>query len=151
MTRKLKKILLDQLYQGATPKDLALAVSFAFILGTIPIMGATTILCVAVGPSLKLNHPTMQFINYLITPLQLILIPVFLRTGEYIFNAEPIAFSPTVIIADFMAGPLGFLAQYGMAGAMAVFAWSIIMPWFGVILFFFVKSILEKVVREKSK
>ncbi len=51
---------------------------FSLSLGTagslIPILGVSTALCAVVAVILKLNMPAIQLVNYLLTPLQLILV-----------------------------------------------------------------------------
>src|SRR5689334_17974687 len=85
--RRLVAPLLAQLRQGVTPGELALSVSLGTALGLIPVLGVSTALCALAALCLKLNMPAIQIVNYLLTPLQLVLIIPQLRFGEMITSA----------------------------------------------------------------
>ena len=77
-------VIVAQLTQGVTPRKIALTIALGFNLGIFPIMGSTIVLCAMVGFCLKLNQPIIQLINFIVYPLQLSLILVFVRIGEKI-------------------------------------------------------------------
>ncbi len=120
--------MMDQLTRGITPRKVAFTLALAFTLGIFPILGSTTILCFFIGLILQLNQPLLQAVNYLLYPLHLLLIPVFIRSGEYIFRAEPIPFNLMVWMQTFKDDPIAFLRNFGMAGVHAVAAWCIVAP-----------------------
>src|SRR5579862_4910652 len=91
--RRVIGLIVAQLTQGVTPSKIALTIALGVTLGVFPILGATTVLCAIVGIWLKLNQPIIQFINWIISALQLSLILVFVRIGEWIVHAEPVMFS----------------------------------------------------------
>ena len=49
--------LARQLTQGVSPARLALALALGIVLGTLPVLGATTVLCALAGVTLRLNQP----------------------------------------------------------------------------------------------
>ena len=112
-----------QLRQGADPWRLSLAVVLAVLIGIIPLLGTTTVLCVLVASVLRLNHAVMQAVNYLVYPLQIALLPVFLRAGTRVFAGEPVEFDLIRIKNEFFASIPDFLARYGSIGAKAVGVW----------------------------
>jgi hypothetical protein len=120
--------LIKQLRQGTTPKQLALTLALGGALGIFPILGSTTVLCLAVGAWLRLNQPILQILNYLLYPVHLALIPVFIRLGERLFSAPPITFSIYELLGFFKQDPLGFVQRFGMAGVHAVAAWTLVAP-----------------------
>src|SRR6187399_1944856 len=75
------------LRQGVTPRELALCLALGTALGLIPILGVSTALCALGALVLRLNMPAIQLVNYLLTPLQLVLIIPLLRFGEYLVGA----------------------------------------------------------------
>src|SRR5262245_47568539 len=87
MQRHLVTPLLDLLRQGVTPEKLALSLSLGTVIGLIPILGVSTALCALAAVVLKLNMPAIQLVNYLLTPLQLILLIPQLRFGEFLVGA----------------------------------------------------------------
>jgi uncharacterized protein (DUF2062 family) len=126
-----KKLLLplkNQLTQGATPKALAITCAVGATLAIFPLLGFTTFLCILVGVGLKLNQPILQAVNYLLYPIQILLIPVFLKIGEMLTGSEKVSFNPSTVVSEFMADPRIFLANYGMAGLHAVLVWMVLAP-----------------------
>ena len=85
-------LILAQFTQGFTPQKISLTVTLGVTLGVFPIFGATTTLCALTGFWLKLNQPVIQLVNYLASPLQLALILVFVRIGEWIMRAPRVSF-----------------------------------------------------------
>jgi uncharacterized protein (DUF2062 family) len=120
--------LVNQLTQGVTPKHLALSCALGIALGLFPIIGSTTLLCFLAAFFLKLNQPAIQAVNYLVYPAQIAMVPVFVRIGERIFQAERVTFSPTQLAREFAESPSLFFSKYGMAGVHGITAWAIFAP-----------------------
>lgn len=135
LRRRLVEPLLALLKQGTSPERLSLSIAFGVTLGVFPILGSTTLLCFAAGVVFRLNHPALQLINYVVYPLQIPLILVFVRLGENLLGASPMTFSPLALADEFRAGPAEFLKEFGLTGLRAVFAWSVVSPWVGAILY----------------
>lgn len=87
MSRIVRKIL-DLFRQGITPSELALAVTIGLALGTVPVLGSTTLLCTLAAAALRLNLPAIQLVNAVTYPLQLALLIPFLQLGSRIFGVE---------------------------------------------------------------
>ena len=117
-----------QLSQGANPRGIAKTIAVGSVIATIPIIGVTTALCVFFGIRLKLNQPIIQLVNYLLYPVQILLLPVFLKAGALLFSAKDILMSPSAMIELFKADPGGFLKQFGIAGLQATVVWAIAAP-----------------------
>ena len=78
----------DLLKQGITPEKIALTVALGAFIGTIPMLGTTTILCTVVALALRLNLPAIQMVNGIVYPLQLILLIPFYRLGAWLFRTD---------------------------------------------------------------
>jgi uncharacterized protein (DUF2062 family) len=91
--RKLVDPVLDLLRQGVTPEKIALSLAFGLGLGIFPVLGLSTVLCTLVAIALRLNLPAIQLVNYLASPLQLVLIIPFVRVGEHLLGlpAQPLS------------------------------------------------------------
>jgi hypothetical protein len=72
------------------PEKLALGVVLGAVLAVIPVFGVSTTTCVALAVGLRLNMPTIQIVNYLLTTAQLLLIIPFLRFGGRLADAPRI-------------------------------------------------------------
>jgi uncharacterized protein (DUF2062 family) len=75
------------LRQGISPRRLALTLALGFAIGCIPIVGLPTALCAVLALVLRLNLPVIQAANYLVMPLQLLLIAPFVRLGHWMFSS----------------------------------------------------------------
>ena len=126
--QRFRMTIIAQLRQGVTPLALARAIAFAAVIGVFPLLGCTTLICILVGGFFRLNQPLLQAVNYLMSPLQFFMIPVFLRIGEAILRRPPTSLNPALLVTEFVASPLPFFAKYGQAGAIAVFAWALFSP-----------------------
>ncbi len=118
----------EQLTQGTDPQGISRSFAVGTVIAILPVLGATTALCVAVGAKLRLNQPLLQAINYLLYPLQLALLPVFLMVAARVAGIEGLSFVPTDMIKQFSASPRDFMALYGLVGIYAVLVWSVVAP-----------------------
>lgn len=84
--RRVIEPLAAQLKQGATPEKLAQSMAWGFTLGIFPILGTPSILCGIAGVVLRLNHIAIQTVNWLVYPLQIVLIIPFLKLGNRLFG-----------------------------------------------------------------
>jgi uncharacterized protein (DUF2062 family) len=124
-----------QLTQGATPSRLALALAVGGVIAVNPFLGTTTLGCVAAGVLLRLNQPVLQVANVLGVPFQLALIVPWVRSGEWLYRAEPMPISPTQIVVEFSNGPRQFLQHFGLTALHAVTAWLLAAPLLGAALY----------------
>ena len=74
------------LTQGLSSKKLALSIALGLVLGTFPVLGITTILCMLTALTLKLNMPVIQFANYFAYPLQIVLLVPYYKLGDLVFD-----------------------------------------------------------------
>jgi uncharacterized protein (DUF2062 family) len=127
--RRVVAPILAQLQQGITPEKIALTLALGGVLGIFPILGACTALCAIAGVWLRLNQPIIQLVNYLMYPLQVLLLIPFYRAGERLFGAEPV---PIADVADllkrFADGPWRFILDYGRVGLYGIAVWCLVAP-----------------------
>jgi uncharacterized protein (DUF2062 family) len=89
LNRRLIEPLAALLLQGVSPHRLALCVAIGVVVGNIPILGVSTILCAAIALAFRLNLPAIQLVQAAMAPTQLLLIIPFVRLGEWILHAPP--------------------------------------------------------------
>jgi Uncharacterized protein conserved in bacteria (DUF2062) len=64
--------------------DLPVMLAVGFVLGTFPVYGVPTLLCVAAARVLRLNPVALLAINQLATPVQFALFIPFVRAGLHV-------------------------------------------------------------------
>jgi uncharacterized protein (DUF2062 family) len=128
-------LIVSQLTQGVTPHKIALSIGLGFSLGVIPVLGVTTALCAVAAVRLRLNQPVIQLVNWLVYPLQLAWILVFIRIGEWLMRAPLIDFSLPQLIQKFHDSPIKFFQEFGVAGLQGVLAWLFIAPFLTTITY----------------
>lgn len=79
--RRVLEPLLGLLRQGLAPEQLALTVALGVVVGIVPLLGGTTLLAAFVALRLRLNMAALQLVCHLLTPVQLLLLPLLLRLG----------------------------------------------------------------------
>jgi len=123
--RRLVKPVLSLLKQGITPRSLAFSLALGCAMGVFPVLGTTTMLCIALAALLRLNYAAVQLTNWLVYPLQIVLILPFVRLGEKLFGAEPFPLSVAELAAVAKDGPLKVFSMFGESILHALAGWII--------------------------
>lgn len=89
LRRRILEPLLALLRQGISPNRLALCVAIGVVVGNIPILGVSTLLCAAIALVFRLNLPAIQLVQAAMAPTQILLIIPFVRFGEWILRLPP--------------------------------------------------------------
>ncbi len=138
------KKLLALLTAGLTPERLALCIALGIVLGTVPALGTTTLLCTLVAFLFRLNLPAIQLANFFVYPLQLALLIPFIRAGEWLFGAKPLDISlgliQRMVEADFQATA----THLWMATMRALLVWLLIAPLVMGLVYLFMVPLLRK-------
>ena len=142
--RRVVDPLVDLLAQGLTPDRLALSLAVGFVLGLFPIVGVTTLLCLAAGFAFRMNHLALQLANHLAYPLQVPLVLAFVRLGERLVGAPRVSFDPRALVRHFERDTTGFLREFGRSGLHGILAWSLVAPVLILALFFALRPLLRR-------
>lgn len=132
------------LTQGITAEKIALSLAFGIVLGIFPVLGSTTVLCVAAALVFGLNLPAIQLVNWLIYPMQLVLLVPFIRMGEKLFRAPPLQFSLTQILSMIRADMPHAVSTLWLAEGHAICAWLLAGP----LAIFLLYILLSRVIRQ---
>ena len=143
--RRVVDPILELMSQGLTPEKIALSLAFGIVLGVFPMLGSTTILCAVAALIFRLNLPSIQLVNYLIYPLQFLLLIPFLRLGEKLFHAAPLQLSVAQMLAMAHADLRHAIATLWLAGLHAMSAWLLIGPLAIWLLYFLLSRALRKI------
>jgi len=110
MRNWLRRYLLDPLLallrQGVSPQRLALCTAIGIVVGNIPILGVSTVLCTIIALGFRLNLPAMQLVQGAMAPLQLLLIIPYVRLGEWLLGApaQPLSIKASMALLSQGAG-----------------------------------------------
>jgi uncharacterized protein (DUF2062 family) len=126
--RRLLEPLLALLRAVLLPRQLALSIAFAIVVGNIPILGVSTILCAIIALIFRLNLPTIQLVQAAMAPTQLLLIIPFVRFGEWILGAPRQIVSVKAGLALLSHGVWQTIVVLRDAIFHAALAWALIAP-----------------------
>lgn len=126
--RKIIEPLLAFLKQGMSPQRLALCVAIGVVIGNIPILGVSTILCALIALMFGLNLPAIQLVQALMAPTQVLLIIPFVRLGEWMLRAPHQPLSIKAASALIATGVVPAVRGLWDAIVHAGFAWLLMAP-----------------------
>jgi uncharacterized protein (DUF2062 family) len=127
--------LLALLRQGISPDRLALCVAIGVVVGNVPILGISTILCAAIALAFRLNLPAIQLVQAAMAPTQIMLIIPFVRLGEWITQVPPQPVSIKEGLELMAQGAGHTIAALWDSILRAGIAWVLVAP-FAVFLFY---------------
>ncbi|MEO1097672.1 MAG: DUF2062 domain-containing protein [Bacteroidota bacterium] len=141
---KLVYPIISFLNNGTSARGIALALALSVVLGLFPIPGSTTILCFLVAIIGNYNIAVMQLINYLIYPIQLLLIIPLMALGSTLLGLDMSLFTVSGIIDLFQEDfwqALNSLWRFQLAG---VIAWSIFVLPVSVPLYYLCRVLIDR-------
>jgi len=128
MSQRVVEPLRGQVRQGLSPAGLAWSLAVGLGLGTFPVLGTTTLLCLGAGLAFRLNQPVLQTANYLAYPFQLALLVPLARLGEWILGAPHVPLSLVGLIGSARAEPIRTLVAFGGSLGHACLGWLVVIP-----------------------
>lgn len=141
---RLRDLVRDLLRQGLSPGRLAACVALGVTGSVCPVIGVPTPLLTVLALAFRINLPLIQAVNYACAPLQWVLIVPFLRAGEWVLGAGPLALGPQEILARLRADPGGFFTEFAGAALHAATGWLLLAPPLGLVLFAMLRVLLRR-------
>lgn len=137
--------------QGVTPDRVALACAVGSVCSLFPFLGFTSLLNLGAGLWLRLNQPLLQTLNQVLGPVQLVLIVVYVRFGEWLWRAPDGRFTLGEMLRVFREADLGgFLQRFGWAGIHAFTAWALTSPLLGAAVYFSLRPALRRLASKTA-
>ncbi|MGD9279783.1 MAG: DUF2062 domain-containing protein [Desulfobacterales bacterium] len=150
-TQKIIKPLKRFLKQGLSYKELALTIAIGVTIGTMPLLGVTTVLCALAAIVLRLNLPVIQFANYLVYPLQIALLaPLYYLGGQIFGTSGDLRFDS---LRDVLTGMTQkeTMTMLFDSTLNAVGAWLLISPVLLIVLYCILKPVLVRIDYRSSR
>jgi uncharacterized protein (DUF2062 family) len=116
--------ILALLRMGATPKTLAWSLAIGMMIGLNPLIGTTTLLCLAVAGCFRLNVVASQIANHTMFPLEVALVLPFIRLGAKVFHTAAMPLEPKAFLAGARSAPLTLTRQLWMWEWHALVVWA---------------------------
>ncbi len=143
--RRLGDPILALLSQGVTPDKIAATLAVGTAVSLLPFFGVTTLANILVGLKLRMNQPLLQALNYLITPVHLGMVFVYVRIGETLWGVHEAPFSIRELFSTFTEKPIGeFLQRFGWTGIHAFTAWALSVPVIIPVLYYSLRPLMRK-------
>lgn len=134
-----------------TPEKIALTLALGTALGVSPALGCTTALCAIAAIVLRLNLPIIQTVNYLVYPLQIVLLLPFFHLGEKLFHQPHLLVSVAQIHALIHESVWLAIRVLWTAAWHAAVGWLLIAPVFIAITYAILVRVLRRIRwRQKS-
>jgi hypothetical protein len=128
--------------QGISPEKISLGMACGIVLGVFPVLGSTTILCGLAAIILRLNLPAVQLVNYMVYPLQLVLLIPFFHLGNLLFQVDPLPLSAQEFITLLQSDLWGTIRAFWNTTLRAMVAWLMVsLPTFLILHFIFIRLI----------
>lgn len=122
--RRIALPVLALLRMGATPEKLAWSIALGLVIGINPLLGSTTLLCLALAAAFRLNLAASQLANHLMYPLELLLFVPFLTWGTHVFSTGPIPLSPKLLFFEARTHPLALIKSLWLWEWHALVLWA---------------------------
>jgi uncharacterized protein (DUF2062 family) len=132
---KLKSKVIELLRQGTSPDDIALTIALGLTLGTIPILGTTTLLCTSTALALRLNVPLIMLVNYFAYPVQLTLYIPLLLLGASLLDSSVQNLSLEVVFTMLRTDLWGAIQKLFWANLGAVLIWGSVAAPLGYLIY----------------
>jgi uncharacterized protein (DUF2062 family) len=149
--RRVWQPIRTQLTQGVSPDQISATLAVGTACSLFPIFGVTSLVCLGVGLPLRMNQPILQALNQLLGPLQVALILVYVRIGEFIWRSSERHLTLTDMLREFRERSFwDFLQTFSWAGVHALTAWLITSPFLIGALYFSIRPALRRAAKTRS-
>lgn len=136
---------------GLNPPKLALSFSLGICLGITPLLGTTTLTCTIAAVYFRLNFAAIQLINYMVYPLQILLLYPFLRAGSFITGSEVLSGTTAEMTERFRADWWQAISELGLTTVVALGIWALISVPLGILLYKLSFPVFTRMVKEENK
>jgi uncharacterized protein (DUF2062 family) len=144
LRRRLLEPLFAFLMQGISPHRLALCVAIGVVVGNIPVLGISTILCTLIAVIFRLNLPAIQLVQAAMAPTQILLMIPFLRLGEWLLHAGAQSVSIKSAFALMARGVWHSVVILRDAIFHACVAWALMAPFCIYLIYRVLRPLFER-------
>jgi len=140
---KILNLAKSMLKEGMSLRKIALCLALGTVLGIFPVLGATTLLCTVAALTLRMNLPAIQVVNYMVYPLQLVMLAPFYSTGSWLFKQQGWPLINKDLIGLLQKDFWGSMASLWDLTFYAILTWLVLSPLLILLLY----SVSKPVIR----
>jgi len=140
---KILSLVKSMLKEGMSLRKISFCIALGVALGIFPVLGMTTLLCTIAAFTLRLNLPAIQLVNFMVYPLQIILLAPFYGAGSWLFKQQGGYGVGTNLIELIQNDFWGSIASLWNVTLYAIFIWMVLCPILILILYALLKSVLR--------
>ncbi len=129
--------------KGFSNEKLAFSLTIGLLVGCFPIIGATTILGVLLAGIFRQNLAIIQSLNWVLAPVQLILILPLIRFGAILFQAQDHKIQLHLILNAFDQGILHGIGFLGILSIYGIVAWMLLAIPAGLLCYYLIRFLLN--------
>ena len=118
--------VLGLLRRGTSPEKLAWSLALGILVGVNPLLGSTTVLCLALAFLFRLNLVAAQISNHAVYPLQLLLVLPFLRAGSLLFETAPLPMTGPALLHAARSHPFELVRLLWRWEWHALMVWTVV-------------------------
>ncbi len=145
--------ILALLRMGATPEKLAWSMAVGFMIGINPMLGTTTVLCLAIAFVMRLNLVASQLANHVVYPMEVLLVVPFIHLGSHVFHTAPLPLSPGSLLHAARTNPVALTRQLWLWEWHALLVWAVLAvvgtPLLALAITPALRHLLERVNRQR--
>ena len=142
--RQLVLPILALLRMGATPQRLAWSIAVGVVVGLNPIVGTTTVLCLALAFALRLNIVAVQVANHAMFPFEVALVLPFIRLGTRAFRTSAMPLSTSVFMERARTSPIALIRLVWIWEWHAFLVWLLMAAFAAPLLALLLKPVLVR-------
>jgi uncharacterized protein (DUF2062 family) len=146
--------VVDLLRMGASPERLAWSIAVGLLVGINPLLGSTTILCLAAALLFRLDVGASQLGNHIVYPLELLLFVPFLHLGSRVFHTPPLPLSRPAIVEALRQHPAELVRRLWLWEWHALILWAVLftgmVPVIAIALTPLLRRLMERLNRRED-
>lgn len=139
---RLLNLLKSMLKEGMSLEKISLCIAMGIALGIFPVLGMTTLLCTLAAFALRLNLPAIQTVNYLVYPLQIVLLAPFYGISGWLVKPQGRDLIAEDLIALLRNDFWGSMAGLWDLMLYAILMWLAVSPFIVLILYMALKPVI---------
>jgi uncharacterized protein (DUF2062 family) len=135
------------LKRGTSPGRVSLSLAVGATIGLFPLVGTTTAMNLVAALLFRLNLVANQAGNWLVYPLQILLVIPFMKLGALFLGSAGPTFDLAELKEIFGSGIAPALEQLGGLALAAVLAWTLVSPAIAGLLFLLSYPLVKRLAK----